>query len=172
MPADPLASDRWDELAVTVVAAGGDDHAAQLILGGQAGRPSSRHQLLAAWLQLRTGHLNEAKEALAVAARTPVLRRDAVLGAAVTVGLARRSGNAHAVAATWQRVAPVVAGADVELFLLDAWGELSMGAQAVSAGGAGRDRGGHAGRGAAGRFPVVGGGHRAPLAARAGDRRG
>jgi DNA-binding CsgD family transcriptional regulator len=132
VPADPLASDRWDELAVTVVAAGGDDHAAQLILGGQAGRSSSRHQLLAAWLQLRTGHLNEAKEALTVAARTPVLRRDAVLGAAVTVGLARRSGNAHAVAATWQRVAPVVAGADVELFLLDAWGELSVGAQAVS----------------------------------------
>ena len=37
VPADPMASDRWDELAVTVVAAGGDDRAAQLILGGQAG---------------------------------------------------------------------------------------------------------------------------------------
>jgi DNA-binding CsgD family transcriptional regulator len=132
VPADPMASDRWDELAVTVVAAGGDDRAAQLILGGQAGRPSSRHQLLGAWLQLRTGHLNESRETLTAAARTPVLRRNAVLGAAVTVGLARRSGNEHAVAATWQRVAPVVAGADVELFLLDAWGELSVGAQSAS----------------------------------------
>jgi DNA-binding CsgD family transcriptional regulator len=55
-----------------------------------------------------------------------------VLGAAITVGLARRSGNEHAMAATWQRVAPVVAGADVELFLLDAWGELSVCAQRVS----------------------------------------
>ena len=100
-----------------------------------------------------------------------MLRRNAVLGAAVTVGLARRSGNEHAVAATWQRVAPVVAGADVELFLLDAWGELSVGAQSASAGRTGRHRGGHAGRGAPGRFPVVGGGHRAPLDARAGHRR-
>ena len=132
VPADPLASDRWDELAVTVVAAGGDDHVAQLILGGQPGRRSSRHELLAAWLQLRTGHLEAAKETLTAAARTPVLRRNAVLGAAVTVGLARRSGNEHALAGTWQRVAAVVAGADVELFLLDAWGELSVGAQRVS----------------------------------------
>jgi DNA-binding CsgD family transcriptional regulator len=132
VPADPLASDRWDELAITVVAAAGDDHTAQVILGGRAGRPTSRHQLLGAWLRLRTGHLNDARDALAEAARTPVLRRNAVLGAAVTVGLARRSGNDHALASTWQRVAPVVAGADVELFLLDAWGELSVGAHRVS----------------------------------------
>ena len=129
VPVDALASDRWDELAVTVLAAGGDDHAAQLVLGGLPGRPTSRRELLAAWLRLRTGHLAEAKEALTAAARTPVLRRNAVLGAAVTVGLARRTGTDHAMAGTWQRVAPVVAGADVELFLLDAWGELSVGAQ-------------------------------------------
>ncbi len=132
VPADPLASDRWDELAITVVAAAGDDHTAQVILGGRTGHPNSRHQLLGAWLRLRTGHLNDARDALAEAARTPVLRRNAVLGAAVTVGLARRSGNEHALASTWQRVAPVVAGADVEMFLLDAWGELSVGAQQVS----------------------------------------
>jgi DNA-binding CsgD family transcriptional regulator len=132
VPADPLASDRWDELAVTVVAAAGDDQAAQLVLGGVLGRPTSRHQLLGAWLRLRTGHLPEAREALTEAARMPVLRRNAVLGAAVTVGLARRSGNEHTLASTWQRVAAVVAGADVELFLLDAWGELAIGAQRVA----------------------------------------
>jgi DNA-binding CsgD family transcriptional regulator len=55
-----------------------------------------------------------------------------VLAAAVTVGRARRAGHDHALASTWQQVAPVVAGADVELFLLDAWGELSVGAQRVS----------------------------------------
>ena len=65
-------------------------------------------------------------------ARTPLLRRDALLGAAVTVGLARRSGDAAATAATWARVAPVVAGTDVELLLLDVWGELSVVAEQVS----------------------------------------
>ena len=61
-----------------------------------------------------------------------MLRRDALLAAAVTVGLARRSGDAAATAATWARVAPVVAGADVELLLLDVWGELSVVAEQVS----------------------------------------
>ena len=64
VPADPLAADRWDELAVTVLAAGGDDHTAQLALADQPGRPSCRHQLLTAWLQLRTGQLTEARETM------------------------------------------------------------------------------------------------------------
>ncbi len=132
VPVDSLASDRWDELALTVLAAAADDPATQVAPAGRSGRGTSRHQLLEAWLQLRIGHLNSAREALTAAARTPVLRRDAVLAAAVTVGLARRSGNEHTVTSTWQRVAPVVAGADVELFLLDAWGELSVGAQLAS----------------------------------------
>ena len=50
----------------------------------------------------------------------------------MTVGLARRSGDAAATAATWARVAPVVAGTDVELLLLDVWGELSVVAEQVS----------------------------------------
>jgi DNA-binding CsgD family transcriptional regulator len=132
VPADSLASERWDELAITVIAAGGDDHGTPLVQSGMTGRPSSRHQLLQAWQQLRSGQLDGARDTLAAASRTPVLRRDAVLGAAVTVGLARRCGNEHTLAVTWQRVAPVVAGADVELFLLDAWGELAVGAQRVA----------------------------------------
>ena len=95
-------------------------------------RRPGRGRLLGAWLDLRTGHLGAAREALTGMARTPVLRRDALLAAAVTVGLARRSGDAAAIAATWARVAPVVAGADVELLLLDVWGELSVVAEQVS----------------------------------------
>jgi DNA-binding CsgD family transcriptional regulator len=60
------------------------------------------------------------------------MRRDAVLAAAITVGLARRAGDDEALRATWYRVVPVIAGADVELLLLDAWGELSVGAALVS----------------------------------------
>ncbi len=131
VPPDPMAAERWDELAVTVTAAGGDLDAARAVVRGTAS-PSPRGRLLAAWLDLRTGHTAEARERVRAAAGTPVLRRDALLGAAVSVGVARRTGDAHTLAATWHRVAPVIAGADVEPLLLDLWGELSVAAAWVS----------------------------------------
>ncbi|GAB2811267.1 helix-turn-helix transcriptional regulator [Lentzea nigeriaca] len=133
VPVDGLAAEQWDDLAVTVLIAGGDDRTAQEVLAAHEDRPpTSRRRLLAAWLHLRAGRLSEARAAIASAGGAPVLRRDAVLAAAVTIGLARRTGDADALRATWRRVAPVVAGADVEVLLLDAWGELSVGAAAVS----------------------------------------
>jgi DNA-binding CsgD family transcriptional regulator len=125
-----MAAERWDELAVTVTAAGGGLDAARAVLRG-ATAPTGRGRLLAAWLALRTGHLAEARERLA--AGPPVLlRRDALLGAAVGVGLTRRGGAAAGLAAAWHRAAPVLAGADVEPLLLDVWGELSVAAEQVS----------------------------------------
>jgi DNA-binding CsgD family transcriptional regulator len=133
VPVDGLAAEQWDDLAVTVLIAGGDDRTAQEVLAAHEDRPpTARRRLLAAWLHLRAGRLAEARAAIASAGDAPVLRRDAVLAAAVTIGLARRAGDAEALRATWRRVAPVVAGADVEVLLLDAWGELSVGAAAVS----------------------------------------
>jgi DNA-binding NarL/FixJ family response regulator len=129
---DPMAAERLDELAVILTAAGGDLEVARALLRAIPGEPTGRARLLGAWLDLRTGHLGAAREALTAVGRTPLLRRDALLGAAVTVGLARRSGDAAATAATWARVAPVVAGTDVELLLLDVWGELSVVAEQVS----------------------------------------
>jgi DNA-binding NarL/FixJ family response regulator len=136
VPADPMAAERWNELAVTVTAAGGDLDAARAVLRGAAGRGPEpvrpRARLLGAWLDLRAGHLADARTGIATAAASPVLRRDALLAAAVAVGLARRSGDPHAVATTWHRVAPVLAGVDVEPLLLDVWGELSVAAEQVS----------------------------------------
>ena len=130
--ADPMAAERLDELAVVVTAAGGDLEVARGLLRALPGTPTTRARLIGAWLDLRTGHLGAARDELSAVARTPLLRRDALLGAAVTVGLARRTGDAAATAATWARVAPVVAGTDVELLLLDVWGELSVVAEQVS----------------------------------------
>ncbi|WP_222598516.1 helix-turn-helix transcriptional regulator, partial [Lentzea tibetensis] len=133
VPADGMAAEQWDDLAVTVLIAGGDDRTAQEVLAAYEDRPPTpRRRLLTAWLHLRAGRLAEARAEIAAAGGTPVLRRDAVLAAAVTIGLARRAGDADALRATWRRVAPVVAGADVEVLLLDAWGELSAGAASVS----------------------------------------
>jgi DNA-binding CsgD family transcriptional regulator len=50
----------------------------------------------------------------------------------VTAGIARRSGDQRVITKTWHRVAPVIADADVEILLLDAWGELATTATAVS----------------------------------------
>ncbi len=133
VPADPLASERWDDLAVTVVAAGGDDRTAREMITAHRDRePTTRRRLLSAWLDLRAGRLTEVRDGLVAAGGVPILRRDAVFAAAITVGLARRAGDLDALRATWHRVAPVVAGADVEVLLLDAWGELSVAAALVA----------------------------------------
>jgi DNA-binding NarL/FixJ family response regulator len=135
VPADPMASECWADLAVTVVVAGGDDRTAWDMLTAHPDRPqTTRGRLLKAWLDLRSGRLADARAGLTAVGNAQILRRDAVLAAAVTVGLARRAGDEDALRAAWHRVAPVLAGADVELLLLDAWGELSAAAALVAPG--------------------------------------
>jgi DNA-binding CsgD family transcriptional regulator len=132
VPPDPFAVEPWPELAAEVVLAGGDDDHARAMLAAQDGPPGLRRLLLAAWLDLRAGRLAEARAGLAAAAGRPALRRDALLAAAVSAGLARRTADPTVVAKTWHRVAPVVAGADVEILQLDVWGELSVAAATVA----------------------------------------
>ncbi|MDN5748820.1 MAG: helix-turn-helix transcriptional regulator [Pseudonocardia sp.] len=134
VPSDHLAPERWGELAATVAAAGGHERAARALLTPDPGTTQgARARLLAGWLDLRAGRLAAARDAVTATAGSTVLRRTAVVAAAVGVGLARRSGDDDALAATWHRVVPVMAGADVEILLLDAWGELSVAAARVSA---------------------------------------
>jgi DNA-binding CsgD family transcriptional regulator len=132
VPVDLLAPEPWGDLAASVAAAGGHERAARAMLTPIAGPAGTRSRLLAAWLDMRAGKLTAAREGLASIAGTPVLRRNAVLAAAVGVGLARRAGDDDALLATWHRAVPVMAGADVEILLLDAWGELSVAAARVS----------------------------------------
>jgi DNA-binding CsgD family transcriptional regulator len=127
VPADPLAAERWDDLAMVVLAAGEDDDTARALFPPA----NPRRLLVTAWLDLRAGRLSDARAGVVAASAAPVSRRDAVLAAAVSVGLARRAGDRQALRTTWHRVAPVVMGADVELLLLDAWGELSVAAEPV-----------------------------------------
>jgi DNA-binding CsgD family transcriptional regulator len=132
VPPDPFAVEPWPELAAEVVLAGGDDDNARAMLAAQDGPPGLRRMLLAAWLDLRAGRLAEARAGLAAAAGLPVLRRDALLAAAVSAGLARRTADPTVLAKTWHRIAPVVAGADVEILQIDVWGELSVAAATVA----------------------------------------
>ncbi|HEX6354586.1 helix-turn-helix transcriptional regulator [Actinophytocola sp.] len=128
VPADPFSAERWDNHAMVVLAAGEDDDTARAMFTA----PSPRRLLITAWLDLRAGRLADARAGVVAASEAPpVMRRDAVLAAAVSVGLARRAGDRQALRTTWHRVAPVVMGADVEILLLDAWGELAAAAEPV-----------------------------------------
>jgi DNA-binding CsgD family transcriptional regulator len=127
VPADPHAAERWDDLTMAVLGAGEDDATARALFTST----SPRRLLLTAWLDLRAGRLADARAGVVAASASPVLRRDAVLAAAVSVGLARRAGDRNALRETWHRVAPVVMGADVEILLLDAWGELATAAEPI-----------------------------------------
>jgi DNA-binding CsgD family transcriptional regulator len=130
--ADPMAAEGWAELAVTATVAAGNDAMAYDMLTASTNRPlTTRQVLIKAWLDLRAGRLADARAGLTSVGGESVLRRDAVLAAAVTVGLVRRAGDDGALRVAWHQVAPVVAGADVELLLLDAWGELSVAAARV-----------------------------------------
>jgi DNA-binding NarL/FixJ family response regulator len=130
---DPMAAEGWADLAVTVTVAGGDDAMALEMLAASSGpAPAPRQRLIRAWLDLLAGRLADARAGISSVGSACVLRRDAVLASAVAVGLVRRAGDDASLRATWHRVAPVVAGADVEPFLLDVWGELSVAAALVS----------------------------------------
>jgi hypothetical protein len=156
VPPDPLAPEQWGELAATVAAAGGYEQAARAMLEPVPGtHPAPRQRLLAAFLDLRTGRWTAARDALTDVAPASVLRRNAVLAATVGVGLARRGGDAAALAATWNRVAPVIAGADVELLLVDAWGG-AVGRRRAGRGPLGGAARGDRGRGRRRRVAVVG----------------
>jgi DNA-binding CsgD family transcriptional regulator len=130
VPADPFMVETWAELAAAAATAHARDATARAVLA-RSGSSTTRTVLLGAWLDLRIGKLSDAGAALASVDGHALLRRDAVLAAAVAVGLARRAGGAAPVDA-WFRVAHAVAGADVEPLHLDIWGELSVAAAAVS----------------------------------------
>lgn len=133
VPADPLTPERWEDLAVIATLAAGDrDTAREMLAVHQERTPTVRRRLLTAWLDLKAGRLAEARAGLAASHGERILLRDAVLAAAITIGLVRRAGGVDALRATWHRVAPVVAGAEVEPLLLDVWGELAVGAAGVS----------------------------------------
>ena len=168
---DPMAAERLDELAVTVTAAGGDLEAARALLRALPGEPTGRARLLGAWLDLRTGHLGAAREALtAVAAHPgaapgrparggrdrragPPLRRRRRHRGHVGAGRAGRRRSRRRTAAA-RRVGRAVGGRR---------------AGVADRPGPGRRR--HARRAAPRGLALVGGGHRPVVAARAGRRR-
>ena len=136
VPPDPLAVERWDELAATVVAASGDDRTARAMLAAVPGTSTARRRLLAGWFDLRRARLPEARTDGGGEYGVAPQHRSGADGSERLAGLARRAAGtpdgAARLMATWHQVTPAVAGADVEVLLLDVWGELSVAAAHIS----------------------------------------
>ena len=106
--------------------------------GGPLG--DARHQLLAAWVDVRCGRLTQATAALSevrtrIGAGTGIELgpRDQLLAVAIECGLARRAGDIVALTDAWTRAKPVLLGARVDLLVLAPVGEILAVAERLAA---------------------------------------
>ncbi|MQA64090.1 MAG: LuxR family transcriptional regulator, partial [Actinophytocola sp.] len=122
--------------ALTAVAAviAGDvataEHQLDQALTGGVGGPGAaeRHRVLLAWVRLRTGRYDTVVTELArwAAARLP--GRERLLVAALSAGIARRSGDIARLRAAWTGAEPALARRAVDLYQLEAVEELLIAA--------------------------------------------
>jgi len=116
-------------LGALVALATGDSDGAELLatraLDGGVGGPAAamRHRLFAGLAALRAGRYDRVQRALDEA-HGPGTTRDALLRAALSVGLARRLGDVGRLTAAWDSAAPAIAATRGDLYLLPALTEL------------------------------------------------
>lgn len=124
-------------LAALVALHSAEPHLADTILGsalaagqgGDAAKP--RLFLLQAWSAMQQDNPEEARLAINEASKAnpwPMLPRDEFLCAALEVGLARRSGEVHALVLAWERAREAMLHTSVDLYSLLPWGELMISA--------------------------------------------
>ena len=97
--------------------------------GGDAAKP--RLFLLQAWSAMQQDNPEEARLAINEASKAnpwPMVPRDEFLCAALEVGLARRSGEVHALVVAWERAREAMLHTSVDLYSLLPWGELMISA--------------------------------------------
>jgi DNA-binding CsgD family transcriptional regulator len=116
-------------VAVTAGDAASAEHLLGRALAAGVGGPvaAERHRLLLAWARLRAGRYDTA---LAELSGTPDRSsgRDRLLRAAVSAGIARRSGDIARLRDTWAAVEPVLARGVVDLLVAEAVEELVVAA--------------------------------------------
>ena len=103
-------------------------HLLERALNGGVGGPvtADRHRLLLAWARMRVGRLDAAREQVRRLAGAELGGRDRVLFAAVSAGLARRSGDIATLRESWPGVERVLARRGLDLFQLEAAEELAV----------------------------------------------
>lgn len=117
-----------------VAVAAGDFATAEDVLGGavdaQVGGPHllMRHQLLLAWVRLRTGRFDPARQVLKSVQGVSLPGRERYLVAALSAGLARRSGEVSLLRDAWAVARPALARRTVDLLTAEMSEELLVAA--------------------------------------------
>lgn len=133
-PPAVVLPDTAHALGALMASAAGDVASAEYLLDRAlstgAGGPvaTRRHQLLLAWVRLRAGRYDTAVAELARSDGAELAGRDRFLLAAISAGVARRSGDVARLREAWQSVEPALARRVVDLFLVEAVEELAVAA--------------------------------------------
>jgi DNA-binding NarL/FixJ family response regulator len=121
-------------LAAVVAVTAGDAatavHLLERALAAGTGGPvaGERHRVLLAWVRMRTGRYDTAVAELRRLGRATLPGRERLLVAALTAGIARRSGDIARLREAWAGAEPVLARRSVDLFQLEPLEELLVAA--------------------------------------------
>lgn len=119
--------------ALVAVTAGDANTAERLLdraLASGVGGPvaADRHRLLLSWVRMRAGRYDSALSEARRSVGRAMTDRDRVLSAAVTAGIARRSGDIAMLRESWALADPVLARRAVDLFHVEVVEELLVAA--------------------------------------------
>ena len=121
-------------LGALVATTAGDAASAEYLLeraiSARVGGPLAldRHRLLLGWVRMRAGRYDTAVTELARLADAPLPGRERLLLAALSAGIARRSGDVARLRDAWTAVEPVLARRAVDLFTIEPVEELLVAA--------------------------------------------
>jgi DNA-binding CsgD family transcriptional regulator len=117
-------------VAVSAGDAASAEHLLERALATGAGGPVSadRHRTLLAWVRMRTGRYDTAVAELRRLTGVPLPGRERLLVAALSAGIARRSGDVARLREAWADAEPALARRAVDLFQLEPLEELVVAA--------------------------------------------
>ncbi|HEU4347724.1 MAG TPA: LuxR C-terminal-related transcriptional regulator [Actinoplanes sp.] len=121
-------------LGALVASTAGDVASAEHLLGQALARgvggpgAANRHRLLLGWVRMRAGRYDSAVSELGRLAGAALPGRERLLLAALSAGVARRSGDITRLRGAWTSVEPVLARRAVDLFTVEAVEELVVAA--------------------------------------------
>jgi DNA-binding CsgD family transcriptional regulator len=117
-------------VAVTAGDASTAEHLIERALVSGVGGPvaTERHRLLRSWVRMRAGRYDAALAETRRPASRVMTDRDRILWAAVTAGIARRSGDIATLRDSWALAEPALARREVDLFHIEVVEELLVAA--------------------------------------------
>jgi DNA-binding NarL/FixJ family response regulator len=133
-PPPVVLPDTPHALAAVVAVAAADlataEHLLDRALAGRVGGPAAaeRHRVLLAWARMRAGRYDTAVAELRRLAGATLPGRERLLAAALSAGIARRSGDIARLRQAWELAEPVLARRAVDLFQAEPVEELLVAA--------------------------------------------